>query len=177
MALFTSFVTNLANNSASLPVTTAQVIDNLVPSSSTTQPSKVLSSSASDHRTSQGSSFDLWDDDDESLSVHPPKRPCVRVHQTTTSAPNRVKPTPPYSTKQSARSIKESSTNSRISFGPAQSQDNDDDIILTRSHSNVSTTTATSTTPMSRKRTSNSEFYKYPVILLSIFQIKFFIKF
>ncbi|CAF1081929.1 unnamed protein product [Didymodactylos carnosus] len=59
MALFTSFVTNLANNSTSLPVTTAQVINNLVPSSSTTQASKVLSSSASDHRTSEGSSFDL----------------------------------------------------------------------------------------------------------------------
>ncbi|CAF1369406.1 unnamed protein product [Didymodactylos carnosus] len=91
--LFTSFVSNIADNPSSLlAVVPSNVIDSLVPSSSAVQPSKFICYSPK-HHTLQ-STFSLSNEEFESVyDVPASKRFCAHPQQTTTTpSSNQRKP-------------------------------------------------------------------------------------
>ncbi|CAF1019924.1 unnamed protein product [Didymodactylos carnosus] len=138
--LFTSFVSNIADNPSSLQaVLPSDVIDSLVPSSSTVQPSKHLFCYPPKHHTLH-STFSLSNEELEPIyDVPASKRFCAHPHQTTTTPPsNQRKPPLQLASASKLSTKKKISVKGPVHFSTNNVLEDDDD---ERTSSQVSITT------------------------------------
>ncbi|CAF0813508.1 unnamed protein product [Didymodactylos carnosus] len=146
--LFTSFVSNIADNSSSLQaVVPSNVTDSLVPSSSAVQPSRFICYPAKHHtHYTLHTTFSLSNEEFESVyDVPASKRFCAHPQQTTTTAPsNQRKPPLQLASASKLATKKKISVKGPVHFSTNNVLEDDDD---ERTSSQVSIIT-----PNQRKR-------------------------